>query len=105
METFTMPLHEINERFTRSELFMVAWRSQEQHFNLKKRMKKYDKPGSNVGDRSRYGSTDIIPDELPESFYNDEGEIDLSKVTGNQARKYMANLGIPFPVIGQVGRM
>jgi len=123
METFTMPLHEIQERFTKSELFMMAWRSQEQHYHLKKKMPKRDSENyeyedvagrrNAIGMRHRYSSTDIIPEGTPERFYaqdviRDErgkvkaspGEINLSQVTGEEARKYMAALGIRFPVMG-----
>lgn len=100
-----MPLHEINERFTKSELFMMGWRSQEQHFHFKNRMKKFDKPRGdgrqfNPPDkRNRYGSYDVIPENLPEHFYNEDGEVDLSKVTGREAKRYMASIGMPFPEI------
>jgi hypothetical protein len=122
METFCMPLHEIRDRFTRSEVFMIGWRSQEQHFHFKKKMKNPSKDGNSygIGDRRRYGPNDIIPDGLPEKFYaqdviRDEndidpvtglgrvkaspGEVNLSQVTGAEALKYMASIGMPFPVM------
>jgi hypothetical protein len=116
-----MPIHEINERFTKSELYMMAWRSQEQHFHFKRKMKGYDKKGrSSSGDGYNYGSDAIIPEGLPDKFYAQEvirdpnridpktgrarviatpGEINLSQVTGDEAVKYMASLGIHFPMM------
>lgn len=42
---------------------------------------------------------EIKPIALPPEFFNKDGEIDLSKVTGEQARKYFIHvLGIKFPV-------
>lgn len=105
METFCLPMREIGERFTKSELYMIAWRSQEQHHHIMLKMKKWNKgrqshevsDDSGVG--SRYGANDIIPEGLPDHFYNKNGEVDLSQVTGKEAFKYMSALGIPFPVI------
>jgi len=97
-----MPLHEIHERFTRSELFLMAWRSQEQNFNLNKRIKKYENrshEGYVSNEHPHYGANDIIPEGLPSHFFNEEGEVDLSRVTGMEARKYMQAIGIPMPVM------
>jgi hypothetical protein len=123
METFCMPLHEIRERFTRSELFMIGWRSQEQHYHFKRKMKSPSKDGANyaAGERrQRYGPNDIIPQGLPEKFFASEtvldktridpktglprviaspGEVNLSQVTGPEAVKYMASIGMKFPMI------
>lgn len=105
METFAMPLSELKERFTKSELFMIGWRSQEQHFHFKKRMKKIDKGRGTEshteegGYKKRYGSLDIIPENLPDRFFNEDGEVDLSRVTGREALKYMELQGMPFPVM------
>jgi hypothetical protein len=129
METFSMPLHEIEERFTKSEIYMLAWRSQEQHHHFKKKMKDVDKgnprqPRHAEGgvSRHKYASGDEIPEGLPEKFYAQEvirdsrinpktgegyviatpGEINLSQVTGAEARRYMAAIGMPFPEIRNV---
>lgn len=115
METFCLPLHEINDRFTKSELYIVAWRSQEQHYHLKKRMKHTDNAYPKVGDRRRYGANDIIPEGLPDKFYAKDivrdkfgkvmaspGEINLSQVTGEEARRYMSSIGMPFPEMRNV---
>jgi len=118
METFSLPLHEINDRFTKSELYMVAWRSQEQHFHFKRKFPKKD--GGEVtysegGKRRRYGPNDVIPEGLPDKFYAQDvvrdkkgkvmaspGEINLSQVSGQEAKRYMAAIGMPFPEIRSV---
>lgn len=51
-----------------------------------------------VGRRKQYGGA--VPSGLPAKFYDPKtGEIDLRKVTGDEARKYFALLGMPLPVI------
>lgn len=113
-----MPIHEINERFTKSEIYMMAWRSQEQHHHFKKKMKGHDKGrsrSSEDGGRYNYGSDAVIPEGLPDKFFAQEiirdkhgkiiatpGELNLSQVTGTEARKYMATIGMPFPEIRSV---
>jgi hypothetical protein len=90
-----MPLREIEERFTRSELVILAWRSQEQHYNLQKDMPKKSKKGKR---KMVYGPDDIGPQGMPDEFFNEDGEIDLRKVKGEDARRYFEmKLGIPMP--------
>lgn len=89
-----MPLREIEERFTKSELVLMAWRSQEMHHNLQKDMpkKKKGKKGN------KYSADDIGPEGMPDEFFDENGEINLSKVKGEQARRYFEQrLGIPMP--------
>lgn len=119
METFLLPLHEVNERFTKSELYIVAWRSQEQHHHLKKKMKDAKTENTQSKERrTRYGPYDQIPDGLPDEFYAQDtvkdkfgkvmaspGEVNLSQVTGDKARKYMASIGMPFPEMFSTGKV
>ena len=103
MEMFCLPFGEIEERFTRSELIFLAWRSQEQHYQFKKKLKKSTRGSSTQEesvDRPHYGPGDVIPEGLPDEYFNEEGEVDLSKVTGAQARKYLEHIGMPFPPAG-----
>jgi hypothetical protein len=79
-------------------------------------MKDVKTDSNQIGDRrDRYSSTDIIPEGLPDKFYATEvvkdkfgkvmaspGEVNLSQVTGEEARKYMASIGMPFPVMRNV---
>jgi hypothetical protein len=90
-----MPLREIEERFTKSELVLMAWRSQEMHHNLQKDMPAKKKKGRKG---NKYSADDIGPEGMPEHFFNEDGEIDLSKVKGEEARGYFERrLGIPMP--------
>jgi hypothetical protein len=107
IETFHLPLREIEDKFTRSELVIMAWRSQEQHFNLQK-----DMPSKKKGSRKQvYGPDDIGPEGMPDEFFAKtdiydvkgkliakEGELYLSQVKGEEARRYFEQrLGIPMP--------
>jgi hypothetical protein len=101
METFRLPLREIRKKFTKSEIILMGWRSQEQSQSLKKRLG--DKPKS----KGRQASTDekykrdyseyIVPDELPDRFYDENGDINLSKVSAADARQFLEAQGLMFP--------
>lgn len=117
METFHLPLREIEERFTGSELTLMAWRSQELHYNLTK-----DNPAPGRKKGSIYEEGEVGPDGIPEYFLAKEdiydpykkdmygnriliarkGEVNLSQVKGEQARRYFAKLGIPLPESGAI---
>ena len=94
-----MPLREIEERFCRSELVIMAWRSQEQHYQLTKDMPKTQgRAKTKSGKYIKDYSGEVGPEGMPEHFFNEEGELDLSKVTGEEARRYFeTRLHIPMP--------
>lgn len=171
---FKLPLREVEAQFTKSEIAMFSWRSQEQYWNFKRRMNKHEQPVddpyldeietdepedifdpaegedgfySNVGSQAEgfdvdkiYANIDKqyakkkgyslnkvdraldgklpkqkekvvgrrkqysgnVPAGLPAKFYDPKtGEIDLRKVTGDDARKYFSALGIPLPVMNR----
>lgn len=103
MEMFALPFGEISDRFTRSELVLMAWRSQEQHHQFKKKMKRTTSKnfGTETEGKKRKVYEDAeTPEGLPDEYFNDEGEVDLSQVTGSQARQYLAHIGMPFPESG-----
>ena len=125
METFQLPLREIRKKFTTSELVLMAWRSQEQHFHFKNKIKtdETEEDETEVQEEGTmkkkkhgiYGPNDHIPADLPEKFYAKEdiydargklvarkGEIVLSQVTGEEAKRYFACLNIPFPDMGAI---
>ena len=116
-----MPLEEIREKFTLSEMVILAWRSQEQYWQMKNRMgdepkkkkrkvkndSKDKKEERDAGGRIRYD--DELVDNLPDEWFNEEGELDLRQVPGPMAVKYMnarsKELGLPlFPMIGGTGK-
>ena len=84
----------------------MGWRSQEQTQQLKRKTRgvgtdEWHETGTKA--RRAYASGEI-PANLPDRFFNEEGEVDLSKVTGNDAVKYLAAIGINVPVGGGVSR-
>lgn len=94
METFQLPLSEIEERFTKSELMIVGWRSQETAYQMDLQMKK---GSSAVGPpqeaRAMYNDP-TLPTNLPAKFFNKDGEVDLRQVTGPEALKFLHLQGI-----------
>lgn len=108
METFQIPFREIKRRFTKSEIILMAWRSQEQHHNMKKKLKKYDSDEDedtdettvkkHKGKKRKIYSDGIGPERMPDEFYDENGDFNLSKVKGEQARRYFESvLKIPMP--------
>jgi len=121
-----MPLAEVRDKFTLSEMVIMSWRGQEQYWQMKaktgerpRRKKEEEETDSpfvskrtkktiekEKGDRVMYDDPSI--DNLPDRFFNEEGEFDLSKVTGPEAVKYMNmqsrqhNLPL-FPMVGGPG--
>lgn len=84
MQEFKMSMTEIYHKFTKSEIAIMSWTSQEQVINLEKKTqtKPVQKEQSN------------IEGDLPEHFYNEQGEVDLRRVTGKEAVKFLAAQGI-----------
>lgn len=54
--------------------------------------------------RERQETDAYMPEGLPDHFFNKEGELDLSGVTGEEARRYFQAIGIKLPIIGGVVR-
>lgn len=98
METFKIPLREIRRRFTKSEVVLMAWRSQEQHHAFKQRMKQDSKDVTSSGKKRKHYSDAIGPERMPDKFFDEQGDFNLSKVTGEEARMYFERqLRIPMP--------
>jgi len=113
IETFHLPLREISKRFTKSELVLMGWRSQEMHHGFKKRMKKFDLDSGQVSSsgkkRKQYDGWG--PQDMPDHFFTQEemrddkgrliaspGDFNLGLVKGEEARRYFEmKLGIPMP--------
>jgi len=98
-----MPLREIRRKFTKSEIVIIAWRSQEQAFNLKKKFKNIEGGEGNsvegikktASGKKRKVYEGIGPNQMPDEYFDEHGDFNLSKVKGEQARQYMAKLGLP----------
>lgn len=108
---FALPLREINKRFTQSEMVLAAWRSQEVAAHLhrprngKGFVPKAQQMHQNATNPPQYKTPEGrqlrpgTPNNLPSNFYDLEGNLNLSKVTGREAFQYFAKNGIKFPVI------
>lgn len=91
-------------------MVILAWRSQEQAYQLKQRYdtepktggKRFDETASvsakkKKGSKRRKDTDAQVPRGLPDRFYNEEGEVDLRQVTGDDAWNYFAAQGIKLP--------
>jgi hypothetical protein len=95
VEMFGLSKRELDAKFTKSELALLAWRSQEVSASMEK------STGSRKGQRKNYSDAEV-PEGLPDHFFDPEtGELDLRRVTGEEAYKYMAAIGIRLPVMGR----
>lgn len=96
-----MPLQDIERKFRKSEMALLAWRSQEQAVEMERSMKQPHAAQSDF----KYGppSKPMVPGEtpmaIPDSCYNEDGEPDIRKMTGNQAVAFMRAAGFNFPVV------
>lgn len=91
---FHLSKREIDEKFTKSELYLLSWRSMETAHQMERKVP-VDKPMEKM--RS-YGNVQV-PADLPKQFYDENGEVNLSKVTGREAYKYLSALGFKMPVM------
>lgn len=107
MEVFQLPLREIQEKFCKSELVLMGWRSQEQSYKMRLKLDRpseeeesveqsvIEEPRRRRGKKTYYDAD--VPEGLPDRLYNEEGEVDLSKGTLKDAVKYMNAIGIKIP--------
>jgi hypothetical protein len=96
IEMFGLSKREIERKFCRSELVLLAWRSQEISASLEQQSPESD---SNIPKKKRKYSDASIPDGLPDHFYNESGEVDLRLVTGEEAYKYLSAVGMKLPIM------
>ena len=96
-------MHIIEDKFTRSELGIIAWRSQESYHQTKQHLKKDSYPGTADYTPGRVQRQEVpgasIPEGMPDKFFNEEGELDLRQVTGAEAWRFFQAQGILLPVI------
>lgn len=109
MEAFQAPLREIQSRFTKSELVIMGWRSSEQAYKMRLRMKRpspeldedritfTSEPTKSEVKRKEYADAEV-PENLPDRFFDEEGEVNLSKATLKDAVSYMNSIGIKMPM-------
>lgn len=98
MSEFKLPLDELMEKFTKSEMAIMSWSSREQSSSLEKKKPKKQKKKRQL-DNLREEETETSEyrtRDLPDKFYNKEGEVDLRQVTGKEAWKFFASQGLKF---------
>ena len=102
MEAMRLPLRELRKRFTKSELFVMAWRSSEISYNMDAKMPKLNTVPSAefVAGLSEAVATDQerrIESQIggfADKITDDTGDLTLKKLTGKQVMTYMAAMGI-----------
>ncbi len=95
MEMFGLSKRELEQKFTRSEMALLAWRSQEMSYQMKQ---------NSPPPRSGRNSDPEMPTDLPEHYYTTdektgEKQIDLRNVTGDEAYKFCSMQGMKLPII------
>ena len=102
-----MPSREIRRRFTRSDMAIMGWRSAEMSANMRdKTVRSAPLPSSmdGVESHSKFESVEHdavlkqIEDRLGGIVYkmvDERGEIDLRKLTGEEACTYLNAIGVP----------
>lgn len=105
MELLHLPLREVKQRFTKSEMFILAWRSSEQYHQMMKRLKETEtgKKTPRKGGKFRKENP-LLPDNLPDECFDEEGDLNLSKLPGEKAARYLNALGWRVPIIGGIHR-
>ena len=104
MESLKMPMRQIRDSYTKSELMIMAWRSNELSYNMDKNTPRTGKNGSMGRETSRNDTSqsvdlDVLEQRLgsvAEKMVREDGMIDLRRCTGDEAMRYMAAMGIPI---------
>ena len=86
MQEFKMSLEELEEKFTKSEMGMMSWSSQESLASMDNKMKTTKRD-------NEHQEVNLEDDGLPR---NEFGEVDISKMTGKQAAAYLGSKGLHF---------
>ena len=94
IETFHMPMAEIENKFTTSELSIVAWKASETAYHMRQKMKEH-KTEETAGPRKNHP----ILGNLPDRFFNEEGDLDMRLMTGEEAWNFLQRQGKRLPVI------
>ena len=99
VEMFGLSKREIEKKFKRSELLILAWRSQEMSASFEKDSAGVREKAESIKTRRQRKTDGILPEGLPDHFFNEDGEVDLRQVTGKEAYEFMMKQGIKLPVI------
>jgi len=108
-------MREIRRRYTKSDLVLLGWDSQQKSYNMSKGFKRQPKLLSDGTKPQKLGSLNaqivetedayLMPDDLnngvpiPKKFFTKDGEFDLRLATGPEAKHYMEALGVHLPPV------
>ncbi len=101
---FGLSKRELEAKFTKSEMIILAWRSQEMAYLLEVSTK--ETTGGSVGQTKHH--VQGTPEGLPDHFFRKDydpvagigaGELDLRQVTGDEAYKYFSAMKIHLPIM------
>jgi hypothetical protein len=104
MEALHMPYRDVLKRYTKSEMAIMAWRSQEQSASLKKpktQVPLVNRPELKV--QQTYGADPDVTalEERLGPVANRLGEdLDLRKLTGQEAIRFLGAQGMRIPFMG-----
>ena len=114
VDKFNSPMREIKEKYTKSDLTILAWQSKLQTYNMTKGMKSTNKVSvSSDQDEETVAPAGIKETEeayvlpagvnngvpIKKKFFDKDGEIDLRQVTGEEAAAYIRGVGIPLAIV------
>lgn len=113
MEALQLPQAEIRKRFTFSDLAIMGWRGAEMNYNMRTSISHGPGPREQFGDvegmvekayESGYYGNDAFADQcmkieeqlgdVAHKMVNDKGQVDLRRLTGPEAMRYMGAMGV-----------
>jgi len=88
VEMFHIPMREIEKQFTRSELMLIAWRSQESFQAMRK---KFKNPTAEAGQRVPFKLKQPTPEDygVPKELLSEKLEMDIRKLTSKDLTQYI----------------
>lgn len=95
MEAAQLPLRELRKKYTKSEMALAGWRSMETAANMRQQTiapAQQSQLPVQAQDAIERDLEDKIGD-FAEQLVNENGEIDLRRVTGAQAVRFMNAIG------------
>lgn len=120
VDSFKLPIREIDATYTLSELVMMSWNSRLQSYNMSKRFANNNKPrletsidGKATTDPSDNYNPNGVRDlgnswqlpsginngvPIPKTFFDEEGNFDLRRATGPQALAYLRKVGVNISI-------
>lgn len=108
---FKLPMREIKRKYTKSELAVLAWRSQELAHNMSQHSKRASRQPFVGAGRMRYQEPPTVDDviissiekrlgPIADKITGDDGDVDLHRLTGAEAHAFFSSLGVGFGAIG-----